>query len=100
MGEAQLESAVVAHLDRTPAVAPRRNHHLSQFIAPDAARRAVYGGLPTLVPRHLYGKQVLRLQVGRDLRSKMSWIKQKASVQEQVPTEQQQIQNRFTNIGE
>ena len=39
--------------------------------------------------------------VGRDLRSKMSWIKQKASVQEQVqPTEQQQIQNRFTNIGE
>jgi len=40
-------------------------------------------------------------QVGAELRGKMSWISQKRAVQEQVETnQQQQIQNRFQNIGE
>jgi ketol-acid reductoisomerase len=40
--------------------------------------------------------------VGRDLRSKMSWIKAKASVQEQVETKpEQHIQTRFGgNFGD
>jgi ketol-acid reductoisomerase len=38
-------------------------------------------------------------QVGAHLRDMMSWIKQNRAVEEQV-TPQQQIQNRFTNLGE
>jgi ketol-acid reductoisomerase len=37
-------------------------------------------------------------QVGAELRSKMSWISQKRSVDEQVQTSAQQVQNRFTNL--
>ena len=40
-------------------------------------------------------------RVGAELRGMMSWIQQGRSVQEQVETTaEQQIQNRFTNIGE
>jgi ketol-acid reductoisomerase len=38
--------------------------------------------------------------VGKNLRGMMSWINQGRMVDEQVETKQQQIQNRFTNLGE
>lgn len=46
-------------------------------------------------------KEHLIEQVGAELRSKMSWINQKRAVDEQVEVEpKQQVQTRFSNLGE
>ena len=55
-----LDAAIVCQFHGAGAVAERRDGHLSQFILPDAARRAVDAGVPSLIPSDLHAEDVLR----------------------------------------
>lgn len=66
-----------------------------EWIIENQTNRPVFNAMRNRDQQHQIEK------VGQELRGKMSWISQKRSVDEQVQTDQkQQIQNRFSNLGE
>ena len=66
-----------------------------EWILENQTNRPVFNAMRNREQEHLIE------QVGSHLRSQMSWISQKRVVEEQVPiTQEQQVQTRFSNLGE